>query len=480
MSLERQTITGVTWGVVAKLVTQLVAWAVTLLVIRLLTPADYGLMALSAVVLSVFAGIAELGLGASLVQARNPSQHDIARVAGALLLLNVACGAVVCLGAPLLARAFGHPRLELLIQVSSAQFVLIAVAAIPEALAYRSMRFKWLAAADIVSGFTTSVVTLVLALASAGVWALVLGNLSGYTVRTGMLVLGGANVRPTFRLQGIGRFLRFGGAVSGARFAWQLTYQADLLIAGRALSQEAVGAYSVAVQLANLPLQKVMGIVNQVAFPAMARLQEELPRMPQRLLSAIRLLAVGTIPILWGISAVAPEFVAVVLGDQWSSVILPLQLIAIAAPIRMLATLLATAVSAMGRADIELVNTLVSLAVFVAAFLVGVRWDIHGLAVAYVIAASSSLLLNFRRTARVIGVSAREIGTAGRSTVMAGVVMFASTVGARSLLPEVSDGLRLPVLVAVGAAAYVAAMVLVDRAIWADARKVVAVLRESS
>lgn len=268
--------------------------------------------------------------------------------------------------------------------------------------------------------------------------------------------------------------------MSGARFAWQLTYQADLLIAGRALSQEAVGAYSVAVQLANLPLQKVMGIVNQVAFPAMARLQEELPRMRQRLLAAIRLLAVGTVPILWGISAVAPEFVGVVLGDQWSSVTLPLQLIAIAAPIRMLATLLATAVSAMGRADVELVNTLVSLAVFVAAFLVGVRWDVHGVAVAYVIAASSSLLLNFRRTARVIGVSAREIGAAGRSTVMAGVVMFASTVGARSLLPEVSDGLRLPVLVAVGAAAYVSTMALVDRAIWADVRKVVAVLRESS
>jgi O-antigen/teichoic acid export membrane protein len=480
MSLERQAITGVKWSVVAKVVTQLVAWAVTLLVIRLLNPADYGLMALNAVVLSIFSGVAELGLGASLIQARNPTQHDLARVAGALLVLNLGCAAIVCLGAPLFATAFGSPRLELIIQISSVQFLLSAIAAIPEALAYRDMRFRWLAAADIASGLTTSATTLVLALSNAGVWALILGNLGGYTVRTVILLFGGTIVRPTFVLRGIGQFLRFGGAWSGARLAWQLTSQADVLIAGRALSQEAVGAYSVAVQLANLPLQKAMGIVNQVAFPAMARLQAELPRMRRRMLTSIRLLGFGAIPILWGFGAVAPEFVELVLGDQWAGVILPLQLIAIVAPLRMLATLLATAVSAIGRADVELVNTLMSLAVFVVAFLVGVRWNLNGLAIAYVIATSLSLVLNFPRTARVVGISARQIGMAGRSTVISGGAMLVATAAARFGLTGASGWLRLSVLVVIGAATYFATMLLIDRTIWADARKIIAVWREQS
>lgn len=480
MSLEQQAIAGVKWSVVAKVVTQLVAWAVTLLVIRLLHPADYGLMALNAVVLSIFAGVAELGLGASLIQARNPTQQDLTRVAGALLLLNLACAAIVCLSAPLFAKAFGSPRLELIIQISSVQFLLSAIAAIPEALAYRDMRFRWLAVADIASGLATSATTLVLALSNAGVWALILGNLGGYAVRTTILLLGGTMVRPTFLLRGIGQFVRFGGAWSGARLAWQLTFQADVLIAGRVLSQEAVGAYSVAVQLANLPLQKAMGIVNQVAFPTMARLQAELPRMRQRMLASIRLLGFGTIPVLWGFGAVAPEFVEVVLGDQWAAVILPLQLIAIVAPLRMLATLLATAVSAIGRADVELVNTLVSLAVFVAAFLLGVRWNLNGLAVAYVLATSLSFVLNFPRTALVVGISARQIGAASRSAVISGSAMLVATVAARFGLIGVSEWLRLSVLVAVGAVTYFVMMLLIDRAVWADARKVIAVLREQS
>ena len=72
MNVERQTVTGLKWSTSAKLLTQATSWCVTLVVIRLLAPADYGLMALSAVVMSTFAAIAELGLGASLVQARNP------------------------------------------------------------------------------------------------------------------------------------------------------------------------------------------------------------------------------------------------------------------------------------------------------------------------------------------------------------------------------------------------------------------------
>jgi len=480
MSLERQVVVGLKWGLTAKLLTQIVAWAVTLLVIRLLVPSDYGLMALSSVVVSIFAGVAELGLGASLIQARNVMQSELARVAGALLVLHGACVALVCVAAPVFAQAFGNPRLELIVQVSSAQFLLSALAAIPEALAYRDLRFRFLAAADIVSGLVTSAATLALALSGAGVWALVLGNLVGQTVRTAVLMLGGKFVRPSLVLSGIGQFVRFGGAWSAARFAWQLTYQADVLIAGRFLGQGAVGIYAVAAQLANLPLQKTMGIVNQVAFPAIAKLQEELPRMRRRMLDAIRLLGSCAIPILWGVGAVAPEFVDVVLGDQWQAVILPLQLIAIVAPLRILATLFATAISALGRADVELKNTLVSLFVFVGAFLVGVRWGVDGLACAYAGAVTLSLMLTFPRTARIVGIPLREILATCRSSVLCGVAMLTVVSGARFALDDTPEWLRLAVLAGVGATVYVGTLFVLDRAIWTDARKVVAALREPS
>ena len=477
MNVERQTVTGLKWSTSAKLLTQATSWCVTLVVIRLLAPADYGLMALSAVVMSTFAGIAELGLGASLVQARNPTRIDLARVSGALILTNSAYALTVCLGAPVLSDAFGQPDLRRIVQVSSAQFILGALAAVPESLAYREMRFKWLAAADIAAGVATSAITLVLAVSGFGVWALVLGNLAGIAVRTVMLIAGGTVVRPDFSLRGIGPYLRFGGAWSVSRFAWQLTYQADVLIAGRFLSHEAVGLYSVAVQLANLPLQKTMSILNQVAFPAIARLQEELPRMRRRLLEAIRLLGLGATPALWGVCAVAPEFVAIVLGKQWSAVALPMQAVALVAPLRIVSGIFSTALSALGRADMSLANNLVSLVVFALAFLYGVRWGLEGLAGAYAVAVVISFVLNFPRSSRVLGISARQLCAACRSSLISGLAMLAAVTCARLAVHDLSEIIRLPALIALGAVAYLGTSSLLDRAAWTDVKKLVAALR---
>jgi teichuronic acid exporter len=478
LGLEQQAIAGVKWGAAARLSTQIASWAVTLVVMRLLVPADYGLMALCAVVLSTVSGLAELGLGASVIQTRTLTDRDLRRVAGALWLLNLACAAAVFLTAPLVATVLAQPRLEPVLEVSTLQLLLGAAAALPEALAYRTMRFRWLAAADIAAGLATSGTTLALALGGFGVWSLVIGNLGGAAVRTTMLVARSTFIRPTLELSGIGGLLRFGGAWSGARFAWQMTYQVDVLIAARFLTQEAIGVYSVALQLANLPLQKAMSIVNSVALPAISRLQDDLPRMRRRLLDAIRMLSFGAIPALWGISAVGPELVEVALGGEWEEVVFPLQAIALIAPLRMLATLLATALSAVGRADLELVNTLVSLVVSIVAFALGVLWGLQGLTVAYVIAVAVSFALNFPRTARVVQLSARDIVGATRSTFLAGALMLLGVAAARAWLPIPSSSVRLIALIGVGGVAYTATLFLLDRAIWRQMLTVVAALRE--
>ena len=375
---------------------------------------------------------------------------------------------------------FRQPKLQHIVQVSSAQFVLSALTAVPESLAYREMRFRWLAMADITAGVATSVTTLVLAMSSWGVWALVIGNLAGLGLRTVMLMTGGKTVRPSFSLRGIGGYLRFGGAWSGSRFVWQLAYQVDVLIAGRVLTQEAVGLYSVALELANLPLQKAMSVLNQVAFPAIARLQEELPRMRRRLLDAIRLLEFCAIPALWGTCAIAPEFVAVALGAQWNAVALPLQAAALVAPLRMVSGVFSTAMAALGRADMDLVNNVISLVVFTLAVAYGVRWGVEGLAGAYVVGVTASFVLNFPRNARMLGISLRELFSICRSSLIAGVAMLVAVACARLALRDVSDIVRLQALIAIGALVYLGSSSLLDRTILTDAKKLVAALRSGS
>jgi O-antigen/teichoic acid export membrane protein len=473
MRLERQVISGIKWSAGAKLVTQAITWGVTLIVLRLLAPADYGLMALCTVVVAIVGGVAELGLGAALIQAAQLTRSQIAKISGALLVFNSAAAALVCLVAPLLAIVFNQPQLERLVQVLSIQFLLSFLAAVPEALAQRDLRFRWLAWIEFAAGITTSAVTLVLALDGAGVWALLLGTLAGSALRAAALLAGGTFVVPSLDPTGIGKLIKFGGAWSATRFAWQLTYQADVLIASRFLTQEAVGLYSVAVNLANMPLQKAMGIINPVAFPALSKLQEDTPHLRRRLVDAIRLLGFGAIPVLWGLSAVAPEFVHLVLGPGWVGVILPLQVIAIVAPLRIVATLLATAISALGRPEVELLNTVVGLAVFLAAFMIGVWWGVAGLAFAYLAAVCVSFALNFPRTSRVVEIPATRIAAACRSSVVAGVVMLLAVYGLRLALDDLSELWRLPLLIAAGALAHLGVLSALDPAIWSEARRAV-------
>ncbi len=477
MSVERQAVAGLKWSAAGKLVTQVVSWAITLYVMRLLEPGDYGLVALAMIVVGTTAAIAEAGLGASVVQARDVSRNELARVAGTLTAVNAACALVLVLLAPLVADLFGASQLAPVVRACSLQFMFNAIDAIPQSMATREMRFRWLAALEVAAALVTSAATLGLAALGAGVWSLVVGTLAGGATRSLLLVTQGMFVPPRFALKGMGRHFRFGGAVTAGRVLWQLAHQFDVMIAGRMLGKDAVGVYAVAMQLATLPMQRAMSIVNQVAFPAISRLQDELARLQAGLLDATRLLFFAAVPALWGISAVAPELVHVLLDERWYATTLPLQMAALAAPLRMLAAVLSTALAGMGRADLDLRNSIVTFVVYPLAFAVGVHWGIDGLAISWLAAVPIVFALNWPRTRATLAIAGSRFAAAAGAPVAAGVAMYAAVWSARPALESVSALARLPALIAVGAVVYLVVVTALDRRVWRDVRRFASALR---
>lgn len=211
------------WNALAKLSAQLISWVVTLVVLRTLTPTDYGLMAIVMVVISIVGGISEFGIGASLVQAPNLDRTAIARIAGALVLFNLGGGLAVAASAPWLAEWFGGPDLVWLIRIAALQFVISAIEIVPQSLLQRELDFARVARIEIAGAFLTSLGTLALALAGFGVWALVLGWLVGGALRAMLIATTGRFVWPSLAFGGIGRHIRFGGTITITRVIWQLT-----------------------------------------------------------------------------------------------------------------------------------------------------------------------------------------------------------------------------------------------------------------
>jgi O-antigen/teichoic acid export membrane protein len=475
MSVERKTLAGLEWIAVAKFSSQIVSWAVTLVVMRLLLPQDYGLMAIVTVVISVLSNVAELGIGASVIQSREVTREELAKISGLITLVSAGVFVAVCAAAPLIAAIYAMPPLRPLIQVAAIQFLISGIATLPQALAQREFEFKRLAGVEVGWVLAASLSTLALAWFGAGVWALVIGSLVGALVRMLMLAAQGV-VWPSFRLAGVRRFLAVGGAVMFGRMSWQIVYQADVIIGARRLGVTDIGAYSVAQQLATLPMQRIMGVLNQVALPAVARLQDEKERLRRRLLEGTRLLAAISVPVLWGISAVAPELVAAVLGEKWATAVFPLQVISLVVPLRMISATYATAGLGIGRAALDFRNNLVTAAVLPAAFFVGTYWGLEGLAASWLFAIPLIFALNFPRVGRALSTSVGDVARVVWRPALAGIVMYALVIGARYLLADSSDILRLVALTGAGAIGYLATLHTLDRRIGRD---LISLLRSS-
>jgi O-antigen/teichoic acid export membrane protein len=270
-----------------KVVVQAVSWAGTLVVIRLLTPEDYGLMAKVAVVCGIAGAIAELGLGAAIVRWVDIARDDLRKICGISLVFGVCMTLVVALAAPLLAYLFREPRLTWPIVAASLQIIIGAVAIVPSALATRELSFRRLAKIEMASGITSITATVLLAALGAGVWALVLGTMFGALVRSTALLAFGERVWPLLSLRGIGEQLKFGLTVVGNRVSYFIVVQSDVLIGSAFLSTTEIGQYAVALQLATLPMSKVMGTINEITMPTVARQQGDRSRIREGVLKSI-------------------------------------------------------------------------------------------------------------------------------------------------------------------------------------------------
>jgi len=143
----------------------------------------------------------------------------------------------------------------------------------------------------------------------------------------------------------------------------------------------------------------------------------------------------------------------------------------------MVSALLATAVSAIGRADIELGNTIRSLVIFVVILLIGVRWGLFGLSIGYGVAVALSFIVTLWRTLRIISIPAVALFRACSSAVISSVAMSLVVIALRPVLLGIDAWLRLTMLIVVGAAVYAVVLALIDRPIWSDARRVMTALR---
>ena len=270
---------------------------------------------------------------------------------------------------------------------------------------------------------------------------------------------------PSFNFTGVRGVLNFGGFVTLQCMLYSLFVKADEIIIGKFLGKEILGFYAVAMRLASLPMEKFQAILNEIGFSAFSQIQENREQVQNHLCKAVRILAVIVFPVFFGISAVAPELVAVLLGEKWLTTILPLQILSIAMALRML-NITDPVLNALGRPDAGAKVFAIGCIVMPTAFLIGIKWGLLGVCYAWLIAYPIHFLITMRISLPIIGLTLNRyirqfIVPAALAAIMYAVVYIAKHTVALYISNPIFE---LAALISIGALTYSVLLLLFYRA----------------
>ncbi len=394
----------------AKLIIQLVNWTSTLYVMRILEPSDYGLIAMAMVLVSLLSMINEMGLGQALVQADEIDDYKVRQCFGLVILVNSSAYLLLCALAPITSLIFKSNELSTLIPVIGLQFIVQIFIIIPTALLDRNLLFRERSIFEIAASISGVIVTLGMAIYGFGVWAIVLGNLA----TTSLYVLF-VNLKfpfphlPVFEFKGIFGIAKYGFLTVLNRILWYIYSQADTFVVARLLGVTALGYYSVGVQIASLPLAKISGIFNQLGLAGYSSIKRNRAAMSEGVVSVARTASFLSFPVFWGMSAVASEFIVLVLGPNWKAAIVPLQFIAAILPFRVLSIALSQAVNAAGRPDLNVTNLTVACILMPLSFCTGgYFYGLEGICFAWIAAYPFWFLYTLRQGLPLLNVHIKK------------------------------------------------------------------------
>ena len=273
--LDASLVRGVAWVGAARWSTQALTWVATLVIARLLSPSDYGIFSMALLYLGLLALVTEFGLGAAIITIRNLSEGQIAQLNTVSVILGLLGFALTCAAAYPLANFFHSPELPSVLMVMALGFVISSFQSVPSASLQKDLRFKFISIVELAKTTSTAVVMLPLAFWGARYWTLVAGSLVGSLVATALTL---ARKRHGFAKpdwNDLGQAIKYSRQVLIARVGWYGNSNSDFLVAGRVLGPTVLGYYTLAWNLATMPIDKVTTLVSSVTPGIYAAAQED-------------------------------------------------------------------------------------------------------------------------------------------------------------------------------------------------------------
>lgn len=452
-SLKEKTISGVGWSAADTFLSQGVGFIVGIILARLLTPEEYGLIGIVAIFTTVMLSVVDSGFSNALIRKQDVSEEDYTTLFIFNLVVSVAMFVILFLGAPWIAVFFERPQLVALVRVMGLILIIQALSIVQNTILTRRIDFKTKTKATIISAISSGVIGISMAFAGFGVWSLVGQQLSRQIIYTGLLWLFNRWwPKLKFSMDSIRYMWGFGWKllVSGLlNNVWKEIYQ---VIVGKFYSPATLGQYTRSKQYAGLFSSNLTTIVQRVSFPVLSQVQND----PERMVSAYRKVIKTTMLItavsLVSMGAVADPLIYCLIGPQWHLAATYLPLICLSMSLYPLHAINLNMLEIQGRTDIylylEIIKKVLSLFPICLGIFVGIYWMLIGTIITGII----SFFLNSFYTGKKLGyTSFMQLKDVAPSYLMAFTI--AVCVYFFKYLP-ISNWVVLPIQMIVGATVF--------------------------
>lgn len=456
---------GVMWSYLTFAIGKAMVLVSTVILARILTPADFGLVGLASVMAGYLGTLHTFGVGEAFIQSKFGSEES----ANATFVLSVASGILLFLVSviitPLVVIFFREPRIQVIFPVLAFTYVLTGLTTIHDALLVKQLKFQKRLLPTLAQYISKGIASITLALMGFGVWSIVWGVIIGTVAKSITLIFVSPwkptrawNPQVTREIFGFGKFMVLQN-IFGA-----LEDNIDYLIVGRRLGVTDLGLYTLGYRAPELAIISLPGVISSVAYPTYAKLQGDISELQRSVRKTVQLVSWVAIPAGVGLAILTPAFILTFYTSKWESAIPVMQLLSLYAMVYTLSYNFGDAYKAMGRPDILSKISISTIAFTIFALWLGSHYGIAGVAWAHLSRVIILLGIQIVIVKKVLGVPPMHI-LEGITRALLSALVMALVMSAISLKLQGSSSVLILILqLLFGAVTYLVSSLLINRA----------------
>lgn len=425
MTSQSEARSGIFWSALSRIIIHIFQVITLVILARLLVPAEFGLITSSLVVIGFLNIFKDLGISAAVIQKQNITEEFLSSIYWIILIIGAVMNILLFFSAHPIAEFYNSKELTGILRVLSFSFPITSLTIMQRTLLEKELRFKQIAIYESIAVVVSSACAITLAYIGFGVWSLVIQNLANALTLSFILWIK-SSFKPKFKfsLYEIKSIYNFSINLSGFNIVNFFVRNTDYILIQKYLGEQQLGYYNIAYRMMLYPLQNITSVFSRVMFPVYSKLQDNNPKIREMYIELANNVALISFPLMLGVTASADILVRSLLGNKWLPTIPLLMLLAPIGMVQSVYTLAGTIFQAKGRTDIWFKWGLLTGIIFIASFIIGLKWGIYGVAFGYLVANLVTMYPGLRIPFNLIDLNVGDFVKSFKNTFIISLTMF--------------------------------------------------------